>query len=510
TFKRDKLSEGDLLNICGVNLKFTFFPPISIEQHDSGSIDIMESLYKFSSQLLNDPDKEPVARLLDALVEAIGAEKGFLAVRDDENFVISAMRNMDASSIDEADGVSKSLVKRALESKKPMLFSDAPADTSLGVSQSLMGLKFRSILVVPILKEGVVRAVLYAGSSKAASLFDEDDLKAATVFAAQASLLLENAEKLAALDKENRALRQLSGTALLYKCEKMETLVRQAVKLAASSMPVLVRGETGTGKELLAQLVHARSGRAEKPFITVNCAAIPESLVESELFGHKKGAFTGAVSDTVGKIGIAEGGTLFLDEIGELPINQQAKLLRVLESGEYERVGEPNSRKADVRIVAATNRDLSKDGFRQDLYYRLSAAELLLPPLRERDLDIVLIAHAFLAAAPENSKRKLRFSKEAESAILKHGWPGNVRELKHRVMRAAVLAEKSEITPEDLELGAGEDSAILPLSEAKERFAKDYIMRILLLNNGNKSAAARDLGIDPRTIYRYAEEDGDK
>ena len=252
-------------------------------------------------------------------------------------------------------------------------------------------------------------------------------------------------------------------------CDTMLTLFKRIRKVAPTDSTVLIQGESGTGKELVARAMHEQSQRAKAPLISVNCAAIPETLIESELFGHEKGSFTGATSNRTGLVEAADGGTLFLDEIGELPLEAQARLLRVLQEGEIRRVGSVQSQKVDVRLVAATHRDLktmARQGlFREDLYYRLNVIELRLPPLRERGRDVMLIAEALLQRAADNMNMKgLHFSKDAEQAILAYSWPGNVRELENAIERSAILCDHNEITA-DL-LGIELDAEIERASEA--------------------------------------------
>ncbi|PKM04481.1 MAG: response regulator [Gammaproteobacteria bacterium HGW-Gammaproteobacteria-6] len=240
---------------------------------------------------------------------------------------------------------------------------------------------------------------------------------------------------------------------IIGSCAPMQTLFKRIGKVAPTDSTVLIQGESGTGKELVARALHEHSRRAKAPMISVNCAAIPETLIESELFGHEKGAFTGATAGRTGLVEAADGGTLFLDEIGELPLEAQARLLRVLQEGEIRRVGSVQSHKVDVRLVAATHRDLktlARQGlFREDLYYRLNVIELRLPPLRERDDDVMLIANALLARAARTMQQEgLHFTPEATLAIRRHSWPGNVRELENAVERAAILCDEDAITAE--------------------------------------------------------------
>ncbi|MEO5373138.1 MAG: PEP-CTERM-box response regulator transcription factor [Alphaproteobacteria bacterium] len=274
-----------------------------------------------------------------------------------------------------------------------------------------------------------------------------------------------------------------------------------------SGVGVLITGESGTGKELLARAVHDLSPRAAAPFVAINCAAIPETLLESELFGHEKGSFTGAVRQTIGRIEQAEGGTLFLDEVGDMALPLQAKLLRFLQGRTIERVGGRRSIEVDVRVVSATNRDLTAmmrgGSFREDLYYRLNEVGVHIPPLRERPGDAVLIANHLLNKVRNGADGSLKgFTSDALAAIAAHPWPGNVRELENRVKRAAVLAEAKLITAADLDLASPPGSAPLPtLRQAREQAELDVITRALAMAGNNISEAARLLGVSRPTLY---------
>lgn len=286
-------------------------------------------------------------------------------------------------------------------------------------------------------------------------------------------------------------------------------------RAAGTPVSVLILGESGTGKSVAARAVHQRSGRAEKPFVTVHCPGLSRELLESELFGHSKGAFTGAVKDHWGKVKAADGGTLFLDEIGELPLELQPKLLRLLQDREYERVGENTTRTADVRIIAATNRDLKqavKDGiFREDLFYRLNVITVEMPPLRTRLDDLVLFAEKYLHFFARQFARPVEgFSREARQQILAHAWPGNLRELRNAIERAVILAKGREITPDDLPLGSGVSSAGLPqeggVPAVGSAVSLDELelahIRALMRSLSNLADVARVLGIDQATLYR--------
>jgi DNA-binding NtrC family response regulator len=292
--------------------------------------------------------------------------------------------------------------------------------------------------------------------------------------------------------------------------------IETAVLLSPSDVPVLILGESGTGKELVASLIHQLSGRPGGPFVTVNCAAVPEQLAESVLFGHRKGAFTGAARDQRGKFEEANGGTLFLDELGELSLEVQAKLLRAVQEGTIEPLGESRPRKVDVRLVAATNRDLvgaiARGEFREDLYYRLSVGEVRLPALRDRRSDIPILAVHFLDLANQRLKRPKAITPEGLSALLAHPWPGNVRELSNAIQRAALLTRGQEIRTEDLDLATPPvrpaDTIPQPVAgfsvEAHlKEIRKALFERALEIAEGNQSEAARLLGVTPQAVFKY-------
>ena len=294
----------------------------------------------------------------------------------------------------------------------------------------------------------------------------------------------------------------------------MQEVFKKVQKVATTDISVLITGETGTGKELIALEIHRRSTRAKGPFITINCGAIPENLLESELFGHVNGAFTGAVANKPGKFHAADGGTLFLDEIGELPLNLQVKILRALQEKVVVRVGENRPESVDIRVLTATHRHLEEEikhnRFREDLYYRLNVVNIHLPPLRDRGEDVNVIAKYLLNRySVEFGGMVKGFSPNAVIAIRKFPWPGNIRQLENHIKKACVLADKALLGPEDMGLTADVLPAILPLADAKDKFQREYINQVLELNNGNRTKTARDLGVDPRTIFRHLEkEDG--
>jgi transcriptional regulator with PAS, ATPase and Fis domain len=355
---------------------------------------------------------------------------------------------------------------------------------------------------------------LYVANDEIKSLFERAQLDLLTVFAGQASLLLTNAMLVTALRADKKKLEEELGGKrfgeIIGSCPSMQEVFRKLQKVATTDISVLITGETGTGKELIAREIHRRSERESGPFVTVNCGAIPENLMESEMFGHVKGAFTGAVASRGGKFQQANGGTLFLDEVGELTPQLQVKLLRALQERMITRVGDSRAEKVDIRVLSATNRNLEEmiqEGtFREDLYYRLNVVNLWLPPLRDRADDVFIIAKVLLSKyADELSSSVKGFSPNALTAIRRYAWPGNIRQLENRLKKALVLCDKNLLTPEDLDLGEDKVEPIIPLERAKEEFQRRYVLQALERNAGNRTQTARDLGVDPRTIFRYLE-----
>jgi len=328
-------------------------------------------------------------------------------------------------------------------------------------------------------------------------------------------IVLKRAVYLRQLEIENKRLHQAepqdSFEGMIGTSEPMQKVFSMIRKVATSDAPVLLSGESGTGKELAAKAIHKLSRRKDGPFIPINCGAIPENLLESELFGHEKGSFTGAHMQTQGQIETAQSGTLFLDEIGEMPPSLQVKLLRFLQDGQIQRVGGRKLINVDCRILAATNIDLQaamdEGKFREDLFYRLAVILLKIPPLRERGEDRTVLSHFFLQRfAGESSKKIKGFTTAARRAIESYTWPGNIRELENRVRRSVIMAERSRIGVSDLGLDSGYARYTgLKLREAREKLEKEMIEIALLKNNGNMSRAAGDLGISRPTLYEMIE-----
>ena len=336
---------------------------------------------------------------------------------------------------------------------------------------------------------------------------DTDELK----------IILKRAFYLSNLEHESMALRDKVGDegfeGMLGTSTQMQQVFTAIRKVATTDAPVLLLGESGTGKEMAALAVHRRSARAKGPFIAINCSAIPETLLESELFGHEKGSFTGAHVQRKGRIEMAAGGTLFLDEIGELPGAIQVKLLRFLQEQRIERVGGRGEIEIDTRVIAATNVDLNQamasGRFREDLYYRLAVVVIRLPPLRERTGDVLFLANAFLQKFSHENKRQItRFGKQALQTIGQYEWPGNVREMENRIRRAVIMADGKQISVSDLDLASVAVASGLngkSLKEAREQLERDMIVRSLAHNKGKITAVAEELGVSRPTLYELME-----
>ncbi len=324
-------------------------------------------------------------------------------------------------------------------------------------------------------------------------------------------LIIERAYRVYELEDENRRLASAKGDSplegIIATSPEMLKVCRTVEKVAPTDATTIILGESGTGKELVARAIHNLSSRAQGSFVAINCAAIPENLLESELFGYEKGAFTGAAKQTKGKIEYADGGTLFLDEVGDLPLALQAKLLRFLQERVIERVGGRAEIAVDVRVVCATHRDLTQliqEGtFREDLYYRISEIKLIVPPLRDRQGDAVVLASTFLKRYADKNSRSVRsFSKEALAAIEHYQWPGNVREMENRVKRSVIMAEGTQVTAEDLELAEAQDESMpFNLRQVREQAERHALSRALSVADGNLSRAAELLGITRPTLY---------
>jgi transcriptional regulator with GAF, ATPase, and Fis domain len=529
--RRARLVHGDRLTLGRAQLGFSMFTELDMTPASQpgstgqaeGDIAGLRRLHAFSERLMTVSSvDELLETLLDDVIQLTGAARGVVLLVDiggDKGTAprVRASRNVRSEAIEDPSGaISDSIVRQVIDTKRPIIVSDALTDTTFGKSESVIALKLSSVMCAPLLSQGETVGALYVGNDEVKHLFERKQLDLLTIFAGQASLILQNAMLLSALraDKEKLQgeLEDKRFGEIIGACASMMEVFRKLTKVAATDISVMITGETGTGKELIAREIHRRSNRAAGPFVTVNCGAIPENLMESEMFGHVKGAFTGAIASRAGKFQQADGGTLFLDEIGELTLQLQVKLLRAIQERVVYRVGDNRPERCDIRIVAATNRtleDMIKTGeFREDLYYRLNVVNLWLPPLRDRADDVFIIAKALLSKYADEMGSQVRgFSPQALAAIRKASWPGNIRQLENRIKKALVLCEKTLLGPEDLDLGADAESPIVPLEKAKEDFQRRYVLEVLERNNGNRTQTARDLGVDPRTIFRYLEKE---
>ncbi len=522
---KHKLSHDERLVIGSVDLRFAMVDeqaPLEEEAANTiADLDAYTKLYEFSEKLIHQRDlSELLDALMDAVIQITNADKGFLILLEGETLDVKVARNLNRENIaDAVSQLSDSIIAKVVRTRKPVIVSDALRDDEFSSSKSVMHLKVSSVICVPLLDRGRLIGIIYVGNDSIRDLFQQDTLRVLTVFASQASLIVANALLMNELRVDNKRLadrieQYRFGSIVGTSSPLMQQVFRKVDKISATDISVLITGETGTGKELIAREIHNRSPRTTKPFITINCGAIPENLLESELFGHVKGAFTGAVANKQGKFQAADGGTLFLDEIGEMPIELQVKLLRAIQEKVVFRVGDTRAETVDIRILAATNRELEKEiaggRFREDLYYRLNVVNVELPPLRARGEDILVIARYLLSRYAREYDAKVKgFSPNATVAIRKHNWPGNIRELENRIKKAIVLCESTVIGPDDLGLTPDVLPQILTLSEAKDRFQREYINEVLALNNGNRTKTARDLGVDPRTVFRHLEKEGD-
>jgi len=422
--------------------------------------------------------------------------------------------------------LTRSIVRKVISERAAVLAADAPSETFS--SESLLGASIRSTIGVPLWKDEDILGVLQLDNRDAPAMFEARDVDALGVLAVSASLAIANAELIqrlrlarAELKKENQYLRsreraRTAEVQIIGESRAMAELLRQLDKVVDTRVSVLIEGETGVGKELIASSVHYRGKRKDKLFVAQNCAAFPENLLESELFGHKRGAFTGATDEKKGLFEIADGGTLFLDELGELPLSLQAKLLRALQEGEIRPIGATQSKQVNVRIVAATNRNLESEvkagRFREDLYYRLKVFPIRVPPLRERRDDIAPLAVFFLDRyTREMGKSVPGFAQETLEILSAYDFPGNVRELENEVQRLVIQADEgSFLTPELLSPRVRQIETVLlsanaakgSLKEMVDQVERHILIEALREHGNNKTAAAKTLGITREGLHK--------
>jgi len=452
-------------------------------------------------------------RLLDHIFEAIPAERGAILLLAPDTEVFVSTRCRDEKSRSSPPHISRSMTNQVLREGRGLLSNAVFDVATFNPTQSLIASKITSLLCVPISFAEKKLGVIYADTNDSAVRFKEEDLHVLTGIAAIAGVALDQVSYLERLKGENQRLQEEINLHhdMVGDSPQIRRTLEFIAKASAIDSTVLIRGESGTGKELVARAIHRNSRRNSQPFIAINCAALPDTLLESELFGHEKGAFTGAIAQKKGRIEMADGGTLFLDEVGELSPQAQAKLLRVLQEREFERIGGTRTIKVNIRLIAATNRSLeeaSKAGtFRQDLYYRLNVVSVTLPALRERREDIPLLAIYFLHRYSKECNRRVTAIEPAAMSVLKnYNWPGNVRELQNVIERAVALGSSDRICPEDLpenffeEVGASLRTFRYhdAVAEAKRKLILDAIER----SGGNIVEAAKILDLNSNYLHR--------
>jgi transcriptional regulator with GAF, ATPase, and Fis domain len=454
-------------------------------------------------------------QLLDLIFEVVPAGRGAILLADSEgqHFNSTFARTRQAGAAP-AVKVSRTIARQVLEQGIAILGTDVPSSGSLREIQSLAASQVRSLLCVPLTVFQRVIGCIYLDSSNFGSRLQEDHLQLVAAVAGISAVALENARRLQWLEQENERLtvEVSQERSLVGESVHMKNIYQFLKRVAPADSTVLIEGESGTGKELAARAIHRNSPRANKPFVAINCAAIPETLLESDLFGHERGAFTGAAGLKRGRLEVADSGVVFLDEIGELAPALQVKLLRVLQEHEFERVGGTHPIKVDIRIVAATNRNLDQavreGAFRRDLYYRLAVLQVTMPTLRERREDIPMLARHFVQKHAKHCRVKPRpISREALSCMVNYDWPGNVRELENAIERALVLGSSDMILPEDLPESLLERTPPPEMTEAKYHAAVKELKKQLILDaveqtHGSYADAARILGVHPNYLHR--------
>jgi transcriptional regulator with GAF, ATPase, and Fis domain len=531
----------------------------------------LRTFAKVTKALISETELAALLRLIvDSALALVGGERGFVLltgkssageeIKDPREMKVRVARSFDRTDIPvPATRISQGITRRVLESGRPLLSVDAGRDERFSGMASVEELRLRSVICFPIQLDGKTEGVLYLDNRMQRGAFREDDLELAELLAGQAAIAIKNARLVSELRERNQRLLQSSEQiqslneqlgrkvrdqgselavvraelerergrydygAIVGASDEMKRVFAELDRIIPTELPVLIHGESGTGKELIARAIHYNGPRRDKPFVVENCAALPDALLESELFGHTRGAFTGADRAKKGLLEQASGGTLFLDEIGDMSPEMQKKLLRVLQEGEVRPLGSNQVIQVDVRLLAASHADLEqlvKEGrFREDLFYRVNVLALRLPPLRQRREDIPLLANALLArAARESNRPPPHLGHDVLAALSAHDWPGNVRELENEMRRVLLLAEESvrleHLTPAILARGAAPSSGVtLPvvvgdLRSAVETFERTAIDEALRRAGGTKSRAAKELGISRFALQRKLEKYG--
>lgn len=458
-----------------------------------------------------------LSKIMDIAMRALDAERGFIILSREgtQHFQTITARNIDEREVLNSEQFSTSVIRKIFQTQKGILSHDALEDQRFCDFESVMALKIRSMAAVPLRLRDKFIGVIYVDSIKNRRNFNEKSLNFLEAFSNQAALAIENARLYESLEQENRILKRdmekiFPFNEIIGQSSTMKQVFSLMEKIARTNVTVLIYGESGTGKELVARAIHAHGPRRNQPFVGQYCGALQETLLESELFGHKRGAFTGAIADKKGLLEIADGGTFFLDEIADISFSLQTELLRVIQEGEIKRVGDTHIRKVDVRFLSATNKSLEeqvKRGlFREDLYYRLNVISIKLPPLRERKDDIPLLADYFLKKYKMKTNSEVTgFSSSALKVIQDYYWPGNVRELENVIQAALVMSDRPKIYPEHLPIyqkARPDEHENLNLSDVTNR----YVRKALQMHGGNRTKAAQELGVSVRWLqYRLKE-----
>ena len=459
--------------------------------------------------------EELQAQLLDLIFEVVPASRGAILLADSAGQEFSSLyARTRQTGQTQLVRVSRTIARRVMKEDIAILGVDVPSGTLREV-ESLAASDVRSLLCVPLTVFQRMIGCIYLDSTNPGSRFHEDHLQLLAAIAGISSVALDNARRLQWLEQENQRLTtEISQEqSLVGEGGRMKEIFQSLAKVAPTDSTVLITGESGTGKELAARALHRNSPRSGKPFVAINCAAIPENLLETDLFGHERGAFTGAAGQKKGRLEVADGGVVFLDEIGDLAPPLQVKLLRVLQEREFERVGGTHPIKVDIRLIAATNRDLNeavrKGEFRQDLYYRLAVVQLHMPPLRERKEDIPMLTRHFVQKYAKRCKVKARpVARETLAALVNYDWPGNVRELENAIERALVMGSSDVVLLEDLpdsvldQQGPTDETTNGKYHASVKELKKELILDAVERTRGNYVEAAAILGVHPNYLHR--------
>jgi Nif-specific regulatory protein len=455
------------------------------------------------------------SQLLDLIFEVVPANRGAILLTEgaSQEFNSQFARTRQAGAA-QSVRVSRTIAFQVMKENVAILGVDVPRSAKLREVESLAGAEVRSLLCVPLTVFQRMIGCIYLDSTAVGNRFNEDHLHLMAAIAGISAVALDNARQLQWLEQENlRLTTEISqDQSMVGDGARMKEVQTLLAKVARADSTVLIGGESGTGKELAARALHRNSDRASKPFVAINCAAIPEALLESDLFGHERGAFTGAATQKKGRLEVADGGVVFLDEIGELAPALQVKLLRVLQEREFERVGGTHPIKVDIRLVAASNRDLAEavklGQFRQDLYYRLAVVKVTMPALRDRKEDIPMLTRHFVQKYSKRCKMKPKpVSREAMAALMNYEWPGNVRELENAIERALVLGASDSVLLEDLPESLAEQEQPSDMSEGQyhasvKELKKHLILDAVTQTRGNYVEAAAILGVHPNYLHR--------